>query len=89
MFNRLKKIIEQIKNISKSIDKYKKETIIQSLPTLTYVNRAKKLIEQNKFSEAEKILIDALSLPQKDALVYKYLGLVYERTNKTKGCFII
>ncbi len=82
MFDRLKHIIEQIKKISKSIDKYKKDTIVQSLPTLTYVNRAKKYIEKNDYLQAENILTEALSLPQKDALVYKYLGLVYERTGK-------
>ena len=82
MLDGIKKIIEQIKNISKSIDKYKKDTIIQSLPALAYVNRAKKCIEKNDYTQAENILIEALSLPQKDALVYKYLGLVYERTGK-------
>ena len=82
MFNRLKQIIEYIRNISKSIDIYKKDTIIQSIPSLTYVNRAKKFIDYNKFDEAEKILKDALMLPQKDALVYKYLGVIYERTGK-------
>ena len=80
MFNRLKEIIKQVKNINHNIDEYRKDTIIQSLPTLTYVNRAKKLIEQNKLEEAENILKQALSLPQEDALVYKYLGLLYEKT---------
>ena len=84
MFNRLKQIIEYIRNISKSIDIYKKDTIIQSIPSLTYVNRAKKFIDYNKFDEAEKILKDALMLPQKDALVYKYLGVIYERTNQNR-----
>ena len=82
MFNKLKEILNRILNISNTIDKYKKDTVIQSLPTLTYVNRAKKFIEKNDFVMAEKILTDALELPQKDALVYKYLGLVYEKTGK-------
>lgn len=82
MFDGLKIIIDRIKNISKVIDNYKKDTIIQSLPTLTYVNRAKKFIEKNRFLEAELLLNQALELPQKDALVYKYLGLVYERTGR-------
>ena len=82
MFDRLKLIIERIKFISKVIDNYKKDTIVQSLPSLTYVNRAKKCLEQNKYLEAECLLKEALSLPQKDALVYKYLGLVYERTGR-------
>lgn len=79
MFDWLKKVIDKIKNFSNSIDKYKKDTIIQSLPVLTFVNRAKKLIEQNKLHDAKKVLTDALELPQKDALVYKYLGVVSER----------
>ena len=64
------------------VDKYKKDTVIQSLPTLTFVNRAKKMIEQGDFVEAEDVLKKALELPQKDALVYKYLGLVYEKTGR-------
>lgn len=84
MFGRLEKIFIKIKELSNSVDKYQKDTIIQSLPSLTYVNRAKKLIENNKFDEAEKILKEALALPQEDALVYKYLGIIYERTGKNE-----
>ncbi len=80
MFDRIKYFINTILNISKSIDKYKKDTIVQSLPTLTYVNRAKKFIDVNNFPKAEQILLEALELPQKDPLVHKYLGLVYEKT---------
>lgn len=79
MFDWLKKVVEKIKIFSNSIDKYKKDTIIQSLPVLTFVNRAKKLIEQNKLPEAKKVLTEALELPLKDALVYKYLGVVSEK----------
>lgn len=75
----LKNIIDKVKSLNNSVDKFKAETVIQSLPSLTYVNRAKVLIEQNKYEEAREILLKALELPQKDALVYKYLGLVYER----------
>ena len=82
MFDKLKEVLKRILDISKTIDKYKKDTVIQSLPTLTYVNRAKKFIEKNDLVMAEKILTDALELPQKDSLVYKYLGLVYEKTGK-------
>lgn len=78
----IEKIIETIKNLNLSVDKYKKDTIIQSLPSLTYVNRAKKCIEQNNFKEAENILNEALELPQEDALVYKYLGIIAEKTNR-------
>lgn len=80
MFDGLKNLIDTIFKISKSIDKYKKDTVVQSLPTLAYVNRAKKLIDTNNFPGAEQILLEALELPQKDPLVHKYLGLVYEKT---------
>lgn len=80
MFGRIKDLFNKISLLSKSIDIYEKDTIIQSLPTLTYVNRAKKFIEKNRFLEAEGLLLKALELPQKDSLVYKYLGLVYEKT---------
>ena len=75
----LKNIIDKVKSLNSSVEKYKQETVIQSLPTYTYVNRAKLLIEQNQYDEALQILLKALELPQKDALVYKYLGTVYER----------
>ena len=75
----LKNIVEKIKYLSSSIDKFKEETVIQSLPSYTYVNRAKVLIEKNKYEDAKNILLEALELPQKDALVYKYLGSVYEK----------
>lgn len=61
------------------IDNYQKDTVIQALPTLAYVNRAKKFIEKNQFVEAEGLLLKALEISQKDSLVYKYLGLVYEK----------
>ena len=82
MFDGIKKILDKISNISKSVDTYKKDTIIQSLPTVTYVNRAKKYIEKGDFVMAEAVLTEAMFLPQKDSLVYKYLGLVYEKTGK-------
>lgn len=78
----LNNIIQKIKELSISVDTYKKDTVIQSLPSLASVNRAKKLIEQQKYQEAEAILLKALELPQKDALVYKYLGAVYEKLAK-------
>jgi tetratricopeptide (TPR) repeat protein len=73
-----KTVIDKIKSLNFSVDKYKKETVIQSLPTVACVNRAKKLIEAIKFEEAKEILLGALELPHKDPLVYKYLGMVYD-----------
>ncbi len=84
MFDWLEKVYVKIKDLSSSIDNYKKDTVIQSLPSLTYVNRAKKFIEQDKLEEAEKILKEAMSLPQKDPLIFKYLGMVYERSGKNE-----
>ena len=75
----IKTIFEKVKNLNSSIDKFKEETVIQSLPSYTYVTRAKALIEKNQFEDAKQILIQALELPQKDPLVYKYLGSVYEK----------
>ncbi len=82
----LENIFEKVKSLNTSIDKYKEETVIQSLPSYTFVNRAKVLIEKGKFDEAEGILLKALELPQKDALVYKYLGAIYEKQGKHDKC---
>lgn len=71
-----------------SIDEYKKDTIIQSLPSLAYVNRAKKLIDSKHYFEAECILNSALNLPQEDALVYKYLGIIAEKTSRKDDAII-
>lgn len=84
MFGWIKNIYEKVSVLSKNIDLYKKDTIIQSLPSISYVNRAKKFIEKNDYASAEQILKEALELPQKDALVYKYLGAVYERTARNE-----
>lgn len=82
MFDWLEDILNKIREMNTSIDKYKKDTVIQSLPSFAYVNRAKKLIEQNYLLEAEYILNSALSLPQEDALVYKYLGIIADKTGR-------
>lgn len=79
MFSRLKKIIEYIKSLNLSIDKYKESTIIQSLPSVANVNMAKKFLEENRLDEAERALLEALHLTEKDPLVYKYLGIIYDR----------
>lgn len=82
MFDRFKKIIEHVKELNFSIDKYKNDTIVQSLPTKAFVNRAKKCIDEQDFKGAETILNEALELPQEDALVYKYLGICAEKTGR-------
>ena len=60
----LKNIIEKVKDLSSSIDKYREETVIQSLPSYTFVNRAKALIEKGQYKQAEEVLHKALELPQ-------------------------
>lgn len=82
MFGWLKSILENIRNINSSLDEFKKDTVIQSLPSYTYVKRAKKALEKDDYTGAETILLQALELPQKDSLVYKYLGVTYERQGK-------
>lgn len=78
MFSRLKKLYEQIKNINKSVDNYQNDTIIQSLPTVAYVNKAKKFIEEKDYNTAIQILNEALDISDSDPLVYKYLGRISE-----------
>ena len=88
MLNKLKEIIKKILNLSKKLDSYEKDSVVQALPSLAYVNRAKKCIEKNNYAEAEKILEEAMELPQEDALVYKYLGLICERTGRLADAIV-
>ena len=85
MFKGLKGIYNKIKNLNKSIDTYKDESIVQSLPTVAYVNRAKKLVEEGEYEEAKKILLSALDISKQDYLVYKYLGRIYENEQDFKN----
>ena len=78
MFNRIKKFFNEVKNLNSSLDNYKEDSIIQSLPTIAYVNRAKKLIEEKNYKSAREQLMKALDISKKDSLVYKYLGKICE-----------
>lgn len=82
MFDGIKKAFNKVKQLNESLNKYEKDSVVQAMPSLAFVNRAKKHIEQNELDEAEKILIEATTLPQEDALVFKYLGTIYERTGR-------
>lgn len=84
MFNWLKNIYTNIKDLNISVDKYKKDSIIQSLPTVAYVNKAKKLISEKKYDDAEILLKKALDISTQDSLVFKYLGKIYEQKNDFK-----
>lgn len=87
MFGWLKKIYAVVKDLNVSVDKYQNESIIQSLPTVALVNKAKTLIENMDFDGAEAILKKALDISKQDSLVYKYLGKIYEyRGDYKKAC---
>lgn len=73
------KIIDKVKTINSQIDNYKNDSVIQSLPSVAYVNRAKKLIDKGQYKDALDILTAAESLPQEDSLVFKYQGIIYDK----------
>lgn len=74
----IKNVVDRIKDLNGSVDSYRKDSIIQSIPTVAYVNKAKKLIENKKYDEAEVVLREALDISTQDSRVYKYLGKIYE-----------
>ena len=78
MFGWIKNICENIKALNFSVDEYKNDSIIQSLPSIACVNRAKKLIDQKQFDEATTLLKKALDISNQDSLAYKYLGKISE-----------
>lgn len=78
MLSKLKKFYEDIKNLNKSVNNYQTDSIVPSLPTVAYVNKAKKLIESKDYKSATEVLISAIDISDKDPLVYKYLGKIAE-----------
>ena len=66
MFAKLKEIINKILSLSKQLDNYKKDSVVEGMPSLAYVNRAKKCIARNEFEKAEKILEEAMELLGED-----------------------
>lgn len=84
MFGKLKKFYEEIKNINNSVNNYTSDTVIQALPTVAYVNKAKKLIDEKDYSGAIEVLEAALDISDKDPLVYKYLGKISELNRNFK-----
>lgn len=79
MFSWVKNISDKIKALNLSVDTYKKETDNQTIPYLAYVNRAKKFIEKSRYLDARNVLNEALEITTKDAIIYKYLGIVEEK----------
>ena len=84
MFNWIKHIFDSIKNINIKVDEYKSDSIIQSLPVVACVNKAKGLIEHKDLDKAEVVLRKALDISSHDSRVYKYLGKIYEQ----RACYI-
>lgn len=82
MFSWVEKISKNIKDLSGSVDKYKSDSIIQSLPSVAYVNKAKKLINEKHIDEAEAVLKKALDISVQDSRIYKFLGKIYEQKFK-------
>ncbi len=79
MFGWIKNIFENIKTLNVRVDEYKSDSIIQSLPVVAYVNKAKGLIENKEFDRAELVLRKALDISEQDSRIYKYLGKIYEQ----------
>lgn len=79
MFDWLKKVRKEIKDLNISVSSYQKDSVIQSLPTVAYVNKAKKSLESGNYAEAEEILKKALDISQQDPLVFRYLGKINEK----------
>lgn len=82
MFSWIKNIFENIKDLNHVVEDYKSDSIIQSLPTVACVNKAKKLIREKKFEEAETVLKKALDISEQDSMIFKYLGKIYEQRYK-------
>ena len=82
MFSWIKNIFENIKDLNHVVEDYKSDSIIQSLPTVACVNKAKKLIREKKFEEAETVLKKALDISEQDSMIFKYSGKIYEQRYK-------
>ena len=67
MFDGLKNIIEKVRNLNVSVDNYKQDSIVQSMPNVAYVNQAKKMIEQKEYAKAQELLYKALEVAKRDA----------------------
>lgn len=82
MFDKLKNIIDKVRNLNVSVDNYKQDSVIQSLPNVAYVNQAKKFIDKKQFKEAEEYLLKAIEISNQDSRAHKYLGKIYESQYK-------
>ena len=71
MFDWLENILGKVRQLNSTIDTYKEDSVIQSLPSVAYVNRAKKCLDNGQYKDALEILKEAESLPQEDAPALK------------------
>ncbi len=78
MFDYLKKVIEQIRQISASVDDYKKLSPSGAMPVVAKVNAALKLINAKNFDEAEELLLETDELYPENEVVLQSLGNLYE-----------
>lgn len=78
MFDYLKKIIEQVRQISENVDDYKKLSPSGAMPGVAQVNSALKLLKKNKLDEAEDLLLEAQELYPANESVFRTLAYVYE-----------
>lgn len=78
MFDYLKKIIEQVRQISESVDDYKKLSPSGAMPSVAQVNKALRLLKHNKIEEAETLLLEAEELYPTNEVVFRTLGYLYE-----------
>ena len=78
MFDYLKRILEQIREISSGIDDYQKLSPSGAMPAVAQVNKALLLIKDKKLDDAENVLTEAEQVFPPNEGIYKTLGYIYE-----------
>ena len=78
MFDYLKRILEQIREISSGIDDYQKLSPSGAMPAVAQVNKALLLIKDKKIDDAESVLMEAEQVFPPNEGIYKTLGYIYE-----------
>lgn len=78
MFDYLKKILEQVREISQNVDDYRKLSPSGAMPAVAQVNKAIKLLKHKKKQEAEALLLEAVDLYPGNEAVFRTLGYFYE-----------
>ena len=78
LFDYLKRILEQIREISSGIDDYQKLSPSGAMPAVAQVNKALLLIKDKKLDDAESVLTEAEQVFPPNEGIYKTLGYIYE-----------